>query len=88
MEGRNAAGVELLQPSTAVAGVLLAILLGNSVRVALLPSPRAARRELALQAQVTQAVCRRGAQAAAVLGAIFVLAYRRLSGAECFDLHL
>lgn len=75
-----AAGVELLQPSTAFAGVLLALLLGNSARVALLSSANAPRRELALQAQITQAAARRGAQVASVLGAVVVLMYRRLSG--------
>lgn len=74
------AGVELLQPSTAVAGVLLALLMGNCIRVALLKSAKAPRRELALQAQITQAAARRGAQAASVLGAVVVLMYRRLSG--------
>jgi len=73
--------VELLQPSTAVAGVLLALLLGNTVRAALLsPASSLPRRELALQAQITQAVSRRGIQLASLLGAIAVLVYRRLSG--------
>ena len=75
-----AAGVELLQPTTAVAGVLLALLIGNSLRVALLSTASAPRRELALQAQITQAATRRGAQVASVLGAVVVLMYRRLSG--------
>ena len=66
-----------------MAGVLLALLLGNSVRVALLPSAGVPRRELALQAQISQAATRRGAQVAAVLGAVVVLMYRRLSGL-CF----
>ncbi|KAL3160022.1 hypothetical protein ABBQ38_010408 [Trebouxia sp. C0009 RCD-2024] len=73
-------GVELLQPTTAVAGVLIALLIGNCMRVALLSTASASRRELALQAQVTQAAARRGAQAASVLGAVVVLMYRRLSG--------
>lgn len=76
------AGVELLQPSTAIAGVLLALLLGNTVRVALMPASQRQppRQELALQAQITQAVSRRGAQMASVLGAIAVVMHRRLSG--------
>ncbi len=76
------AGVELLQPSTAVAGVLLALLLGNTARVTLMPASQRQppRRELALQAQITQAVSRRGAQLASVLGAIVVVMHRRLSG--------
>lgn len=69
-----------MQPSTAVAGVLLMLLLGNCIRVALLPSARAPQRELALQAQVSQAASRRAADAASVLGAVVVLMYRRLSG--------
>ncbi|DBB09599.1 TPA: hypothetical protein ACH3X3_001257 [Trebouxia sp. C0006] len=75
-------GVELLQPSTAVAGVLLALLLGNTARVTLMPASQRQppRRELALQAQITQAVSRRGAQMASVLGAIVVVMHRRLSG--------
>ncbi|KAL0037393.1 hypothetical protein WJX79_005832 [Trebouxia sp. C0005] len=75
-------GVELLQPSTAIAGVLLALLLGNTVRVALMPASQRQppRQELALQAQITQAVSRRGAQMASVLGAIAVVMHRRLSG--------
>lgn len=75
-------GVELLQPSTAIAGLLLALLMGNTVRVALMPASQRQppRQELALQAQITQAVSRRGAQMASVLGAIAVVMYRRLSG--------
>ncbi|KAL0036414.1 hypothetical protein WJX77_006991 [Trebouxia sp. C0004] len=75
-------GVELLQPSTAIAGLLLALLLGSTVRVALMPASQRQppRRELALQAQITQAVSRSGAQVASVLGAIAVVMYRRLSG--------
>ena len=75
------AGVELLQPSTAIAGVLLAVLLGNTVRVAvfaLRSSPAAG--ELALQAQVSQAVSGKASQLASLLGAIAVLMRRRLSG--------
>lgn len=41
---------------------------------------RPPRRELALQAQIAQAVARRGTQLASVLGAIVVLMHRRLSG--------
>lgn len=75
-------GVELLQPSTALAGVLLALLLGNTVRVAVMCplNTHPPRRELALQAQITQAVAKRGAQVASLLGAIAVLIHRRLSG--------
>ncbi len=78
----STAGVELLQPSTAIAGMLLALLLGNTARVTLMPASQRQppRRELALQAQITQAVSRRGAQLASVLGAIAVVMHRRLSG--------
>ena len=85
--------MELLQPSTAIAGVLLALLLGNTFRVALMPASQRQppRRELALQAQITQAVSRRGAQMASVLGAIAVVMHRRLSGQlqspRCMTMH-
>ena len=87
------AGVELLQPLTAIAGLLLALLMGNTVRVALMPASQRQppRRELALQAQITQAVSRRGAQMASVLGAIAVVMHRRLSGqlqsVYCMTMH-
>ncbi len=87
------AGVELLQPSTAIAGLLLALLLGSTLRAALMPASQRQppRQELALQAQITKAVSRRGAQMASVLGAIAVVMYRRLSGQfqspHCMTIH-
>ena len=61
---------------------MLALLLANTAKAALLSSgsSQVPRRELALQAQVTQAVSRTGTQLASLLGAIAVVLCRRLSG--------
>lgn len=79
-----AAGVELMQPSSAIAGGLLLLMLLNIARVALLSSrgrssdPR--EREQALQMRITQWALQGFARLAPLLGAIAAMLYRRLSG--------
>ena len=78
--------MELLQPSSAIAGALLALMLLNVARVALLASrgrsSNPAEREQALQSRITQWALQGFAGLAPLLGAVAAMLYRRLSGQQ------
>ena len=75
-----------MQPSSALAGFLLAVLLLNVARVALLASrgrsSNPGQREQALQTRITQWALLGFSRLAPLLGAIAAMLYRRLSGSN------